>query len=150
MAVQVDAQLDPVTGDLPEISSFATGIALIEQRIRLRLMRGLGEWFLDPNGVGLPLIEWRQMKPPDVAAIVQQIQIEIREVPGVIETRNFDGVHDSRTRSLTVSGDVIVADLGVTSIVVIAPQDPLRNAFQFQIFFTRASGPIVRPRFVGV
>lgn len=147
-AVQVDAYLDPVTGDLPEISRFVTGIELVEQRIRLRLRRGTGEWFLDPNNVGLPLLDWRQMKPPDVQAIVGRLQTEIREVPGVVTTRNFQGTHDPAARLLTVSGDVIVADGQVTSIVVYG-KEAERNGFLFQIFFTRGSGPIVRPTFRG-
>lgn len=151
MPVQSDVYMDPATGDLPEVSRFTTGIELVEQRIRLRLRRGVGEWFLDPGGTGLPLIEWREAKPPDVAAIVSRVQTEIREIPGVSATKNFDGVHDSAARRLTISGDVLVDVGSVTTIVISAPTDPARNTFLFQIFFTRGSGPIVRPSpvFVG-
>lgn len=149
MPVQVDLHLDPITGDLPDVSRFATGIELIEQRIRLRLHRGLGEWFLDPAGTGLPLLEWRQQKPPDVSGIVQRLQAEIRSVPGVVSTKNFTGTHDPAGRRLTISGDVVAADGQVTSMVAAAPTDVARNTFLFQIFFARGSGPILRPAFRG-
>lgn len=148
MAIQVDAYLDPVTGDLPAVSRFTTGMELIEQRIRLRLRRGLGEWFLDPVGVGLPLLEWRQQKPPDVPVIVARIQTEIRTIPGVTSTRGFNGVHDPRARQLVISGDVTAADGQVTSLIVIPPSTE-RNSSQFVISFRRGVGPIVRPPFQG-
>lgn len=149
MPIQVDTYLDPITGDLPEVSRFCTGIELIEQRIRLRLHRGTGEWFLDPNGTGLPLLEWRQMKPPDVQAIVGRLQQELRAIPGVTATRGWTGTHDHAARRLTVSGDVVVADGQVTALVVTAPTDVARNAFYFQLFFSRGVGSIVRPAFRG-
>jgi len=149
MTVQIDAFLDPVTGDLPEVSRLCTGMELIEQRIRMRLHRGTEEWFLDPLGTGLPLLAWRQMKPPDVPAIVGRIQAEIRSIPGVTLTRNFNGVHDHAARRLTISGDVVAADGQVTSLVVAAPTDVARNAFYFQLFFSRGVGSIVRPAFRG-
>lgn len=149
MTIEVDMFLDPVTGDFPDISRLTTGIELIEQRIRLRLYRGTGEWFLDPAGTGLPLIAWRQMKPPVVSEIVARIQAEIRDIPGVARTENWQGTHDPAARSLTVSGDVVAADGAVTSTVVIAPTDVARNSFVFQIFFTRGSGPVLRPAFRG-
>src|SRR5687768_5515451 len=104
-ATQIDAYLDPDTGDLPESGRTVTGIDLIQQRIRLRLLRGTGEWFLDPTGTGLPHIEWRQMKPPNVPLIVAQLQTEIRAVPGVVRTANFDGEHDPAARRVTITGD---------------------------------------------
>lgn len=146
MPVQVDVFIDPVTGDLPAISRLATGLDLIEARIRLRLQRGEGEWFLDPLGVGLPLIAWRQQKPPRVSEILQRLQREIREVPGVLTTKNWTGAHDAPARRLTLSGDVIVDDGSVTSLVVSAPTDAPRNTLGFSLLFYRSagSGPIVR------
>jgi hypothetical protein len=146
MSAQVDIGLDPDTGDLPALPALITGIALIEQRIKRRLRTGLGEWFLDPAGVGLPLLVWRQQKPPDLTVIVQRVQQEIRDIPGVSRTENFVGVHDPAARRVTVSGDVFAADGSVTSAIVTATSDAARNAWFFSIFFSRASGvgPIVR------
>jgi hypothetical protein len=145
-AVQIDAYLDPVTGDLPEVSRFITGIELVEQRIRLRLSRGLGEWFLDPDGTGLPLLEWRNQRPPDIPGILNRVQQEIRQIPGVTATKGFQGTHEARR--LTISGDVFVATGSVTSIVVSGTSAD-RNGFLFQFIFSRSGGPIVRPSFRG-
>jgi hypothetical protein len=146
MSVQVDAYIDPATGDLPDAPRLTTGIELIEQRIRLRLLRGTGEWFLDPS-VGLPLIAWRQMKPPDKVVIRQRVEQEIRAIPGVLRTARFVVEHEARR--ITISGDVIAADGAVTSLVVHGLADDERNAFAFQVFFTRGSGSIARPTFRG-
>lgn len=138
MPIQVDIALDPLTGDLAHPTRLITGMELIQQRIRLRLRRGTGEWFLDPS-VGLPLLDWRQQKPPRVADIVARIQAEIREVPGVTGTSNFTGEHDPLLRKLTVTGDVFAADGEVTSIVVMGSADPARNVMPFAVFFASRS-----------
>lgn len=137
--MQVDALLDQ-DGDLPVISRVVTGLELIQQRIRLRLRRGTGEWFLDPNGTGLPLIEWTQQKPPRIPEILTRIQAEIRAVPGVVGTANFAGVHDTAARRLTITGDVVYADGTVTAVVVAGATAGARNVMSFGVFF--ASGRI--------
>jgi hypothetical protein len=132
---QLDAYLDPLTGDLSTIPRLVTGIDLVAQRIKRRLQRGTGEFFVDPS-LGLPLIEWRQQKPPQVALILARLQAEIRLVPGVVSTQNFQGTHDPLQRSLTISGDVTVAEEGVLSVVVFGSQDVARNTMSFSIFFS--------------
>ncbi|HZI43959.1 MAG TPA: hypothetical protein VFD53_02000 [Ilumatobacter sp.] len=134
MTVQVDTLLDPVTGDLQDVSQFVTGIALIEQRIRLRLRRGTGEWFLDPS-VGLPLIPWRERKPPNVTEMSSLVQAEIRRVPGVVATQNWTGVHDPAARRVTLSGDVIVSDGTVTTVLVTGVEGAGHNGYIFGVFF---------------
>lgn len=146
MPVQVDAYLDPLTGDLPAVSRLTTGIELIQQRIRTRLRRGTNEWFLDPAGTGLPLIEWRGQKPPDVQAIVNRVQSEIASIPGVTGTSNFTGTHDPAARRLTISGDVLAADGTVTSVVVVGVQDGRRNTMSFGLFFSSNAIPGGIPR----
>lgn len=147
MTIEIDTQIDAVTGDLVVPTQLITGLPLIQQRIRRRLLRGTGEWFLDPVNVGLPLIGWRDQKPPNVALIVAQLQAEIREVPGVVATQNFQGTHDPAAHRLTVTGDVIVDDGGVTAVVVTAPTAGARNAMVFGVFFSSRSiqGAIPRP-----
>jgi hypothetical protein len=137
MSIQADIALDPLTGDLVWPTKLLTGLDLIQQRIRTRLRRGLGEWFLDPNGVGLPLLDWRQQKPPRVQEIVSRVQSEIRAIPGVTATANFVGTHDAAARRLTISGDVFAADGAVTALVVTGTTDPARNSMIFGLFFSR-------------
>lgn len=136
MPVQVDAYLDPLTGDLPEVNRLVTGMDLVAQRIRVRLQRGLQEWFLDTT-VGLPLLEWRQQKPPQVQAILARLQEEIRLVPGVVSTANFSGTHEPLARRLTITGDVYVDEDSVLSVVVLgATGGGARNGMPFAIFFS--------------
>ena len=151
MPVQIDAYLDPLTGDLPAVSRFCTGLELIQQRIRLRLRRGTQEWFLDPANVGLPLIPWREQKPPRVSEIVGRIQQEIREVPGVTGTANFTGVHDAAARRLTISGDVLYAVGQATSVVVTGQTGVDRNVMLFTVLFPvgNIAGGVARPTHVG-
>lgn len=147
MPIQVDIALDPLTGDIAHPTRIITGMELIQQRIRVRLRRGLGEYFLDPEGTGLPLLEWRQSKPPQAAAIASRIQEEIREIPGVTRTANFQGSHDPATRTLTVSGDVYADDGAATSLLVVGSTDPARNNMVFALFFSARTiqGGIPRP-----
>lgn len=137
MPIQADIALDPQTGDLVWPTRVITGLELIQQRIRTRLRRGLGEWFLDPGGVGLPLLDWRQQKPPRVQEIVSRVQQEIREIPGVTATANFVGTHDPAARRLTISGDVFYEEGGATALVVTGSTDPARNSMIFGVFFSR-------------
>lgn len=143
---QIDAYLDPATGDLPEVSRFTTGIDLIQQRIRVRLRRGTGEYFLDPS-VGLPLLDWKQMKPPNVPLILSQMQAEIRAVPGVISTSTFNGVHDPATRLLTITGDVLVGDEVALRLAAFASTGHAHNTMSFGVQFSSGNirGGVPRP-----
>jgi hypothetical protein len=142
----IDAALN-VDGDLSEVSDFITGIGLIEQRIRIRLLRGVGEWFLDPENTGLPFLEWRAQKPPDLDAISIRIQQEVLEVPGVVRVENFEALHDTSVRRVTVRGDVFVNQDDATTFVVIVGDTPARNLAILAIQFPSRSisGAIARP-----
>lgn len=147
----LDAALDS-TGDLAEVSRFVTGIDLVEQRIRVRLQRGSGEWFLDPDGTGLPFIEWRGQKPPDLTAINLRVQQEIASVPGVLRLENFEALHDAAARQVTVSGDVYVGPDESTTVVAVVGAAGARNLSILAIQFASRSisGAIARPTAVGL
>jgi hypothetical protein len=148
MRIYADMYIDPATGDLPEVTRLCTGIELIEQRIRLRLRRGIGEWFLDAS-VGLPLIEWFSGKP-DPRVVTTTFERECRSVPGVIGTSGWSGNLNPTTRRLNVSGLVHTAEDGVTSLSVIGARELDRNGSIFGVFFSRALPvPISRPVFGG-
>jgi hypothetical protein len=146
MTIEIDTLLDD-TGDLAVPTRLLTGIELVQQRIRRRLRRGSGEWFLDPDGTGLPLLAWRQQKPPQISAIVARLQDEIRAVPGVIATQGFEGTHDVSAHQLTVTGTVVVGDGATTAIVVTAASVGRRNAMVFGVFFSSGNvrGALPRP-----
>ena len=83
-----DVQLDN-NGDIPIRTAYITGPDLVRQRIRIRLNTWRGEWFLDQR-LGLPFLEWKQQKPPDVDVIRALIQREIRTTPGVVGVANLE------------------------------------------------------------
>jgi len=83
-----DVQLDN-NGDIPIRTAYITGPDLVRQRIKIRLNTWRGEWFLDQR-LGLPFLEWKQQKPPDVNVIRALIQREIRTTPGVVGVANLE------------------------------------------------------------
>lgn len=128
----VDLGLDPVTGDLPRVPTLITGLDLILQRIRLRLNRGQGEWFLDLDA-GLPLLAWRTQKPPNLPSISSTIQAEIDSIPGVQRTQNFTATFNDVTRQLTVSGEVVTDAGEVTRVTVLSSRTEPTNAAFFHL-----------------
>lgn len=146
MAQPLDAYIDPDTGDLPAIPRLCTGVELVQQRIRVRLQRGTGEWFLDPNNVGLPLLDWRQQKPLDAAGIARRVEQEIGRIPGVVRTSDFSGSFDAAARRITVTGQVYV-DLTTAIAVVAVTSTDARNTMSFSLYFSSGTlrGGIPRP-----
>ena len=109
-----DVRLDPVTNDLPEVSSFVTGPELTTQRAGVRLrtfgpsVEGVsGEWILD-QFVGLPFLDWRQQKPPDLANVTAVLTAEIASTPGVIRVESINTTFDPVTRTITAVGTAII------------------------------------------
>ena len=137
---QYDAQLD-ADGDFPLASKIISGADLVLQRIRLRLQRGTGEWFIDPVNVGLPLIEWKGTKPAPVESIVARIQNEIRQIPDVVSTVNFTGTYEQSTRKVTITGDVIITNGSAVGVVLISADRPKRNTMSFGVFFSSGRIP---------
>ena len=138
--MSIDIYIDPLTGDLPDTTRSVEGLDLVRQRIRVRLQRGLGEWFLDPANVGLPLIAWRETRPTDPDAIAAGIAAEIQSTPGVLAVADFEGAHDHAARSVTVSGRVQYDDGTVEAVQVVRAPDTDHNTM-WLIGFT-ASGTL--------
>lgn len=88
MSAFFDVELD-ASGDLPIRTRHIRGLEQIAQRVRTRLQTWAGEWFLDLRR-GLPYLEWRQQKPPQLDQIRARIQREIRQTPGVDEVRGLE------------------------------------------------------------
>lgn len=95
------------SGDISNPVRPATGLALIKQRIRRRLRTITGEWFLDPDGVGLPYLDWIATKPPPVATISAATQEAVLAVPGVVRVVGWGAAHDADARTVRISGVVI-------------------------------------------
>ncbi|NOT72467.1 MAG: hypothetical protein HOP09_14695 [Hyphomicrobium sp.] len=135
--MQIDAYIDPLTGDLPIRGRLTSGSELIKQRITVRLRRGTGEYLLDPNNVGLPLIEWMDTKPPPLAQIMSRLQAEMRSVPGVVATGGWTASHDPLTGRVTCNGDVQFDDGTVTSVVALGTPGGNINSMPFGVFFSQ-------------
>ena len=105
-----DAHLDPVTGDLPLVSSFVTGPELTVQRAKIRLQTFLGEWILDQTK-GLPYVAWRHEKPPDLGAISGVVIAELAQCPGVIRVDAIDSGFDPIDRVVRLDGVAMIKDL---------------------------------------
>jgi hypothetical protein len=129
----IDILLDPDTGDLPAISRFVTGIDLVHQRIRRRLQRHRGEWFLDPAGTGLPYEVWRQQKPPNLTEILGAVRRELAAIPEVTSTAGWEITHDNDTNRLTITG-TLFTDYGVTGIRLSEPEPTTADHHNAMVF----------------
>ncbi|MEN0065928.1 MAG: hypothetical protein AAGA48_27555 [Myxococcota bacterium] len=130
----VDLELDPATGDLPERPRLVTGLELVRQRIYTRLQRGRGEWFLALDQ-GLPLLEWRQAKPPDLDAMSAEVQVSILATDGVRSLEAFSATFDRTTRRVTMAGTVVTDAGETTRLSLVASNTGPTNTTFFQVFF---------------
>ena len=100
-----DFRMDPVTGDLDITDGDAvliTGVDAIAQDLTRRLRTFKGEWFADPEGVGVPYLQKVLGKGNSIAAIRQVFKDQILATPGVLSIDSFDADFDAATRALTV------------------------------------------------
>ncbi len=100
-----DFRMDPASGDLDITGGDAvlvTGIDAIVQDLTRRLRTFRGEWFADPEGVGVPYLQEVLGKGKSIAAIRQVFKDQILATPGVLSIDTFDADYDAATRILTV------------------------------------------------
>lgn len=106
--MRIDLQLDE-TGDLPLVPRHITGIPLVLQRIRRRLLVFEGEWVLDVTQ-GLPYLAWRQTKPAPLDAIAARIRTELEQTPGVVRVDTCAAALDAATRRVRITARGVVQD----------------------------------------
>jgi hypothetical protein len=102
-----DLYLDPLTGDVhisPTKQARLTGTFEEEatQRLRMRLRRLAGEWFLDTN-LGVPYRRDILVKNPDLQVVKSALQKEILADPAVESVTEFSLDHDRESRHLDVT-----------------------------------------------
>lgn len=104
-----------VDNDLPHTLRLVSGPDLIVQRVQRRLLRYLGEYFLDTSA-GLPYVEWGQRKPPPLNEIAAKLRREIEGVPGVVRVTALDATYSVETETVTVNGDADIEgdSIGIT------------------------------------
>lgn len=106
--MRIDLALDEA-GDLPLVPRHITGIPLVLQRIRRRLLVFAGEWVLDVTQ-GLPYLAWRQTKPAPLDAIAARIRVELEQTPGVVRIDACAASLDVATRTVRISARGVVQD----------------------------------------
>ncbi len=104
---RIDLALDG--GDLPLVPRHVTGVDLVLQRARRRLLVFAGEWVLDVTQ-GMPLLAWRQLKPAPLGLIEAQTREELSGVPGVLQVLDCAASHDVDARRVRVRATARVHD----------------------------------------
>lgn len=110
----IDFLLDSA-GDLPVVTRMGSGVAVIEQRLELRLRRHLGEWFLNTT-LGLPFIRWMESRPAPMAEIAALVRREISTCPGVLAVDSFESAIDT-AGAVTITAAIRTED-GETTVGV--------------------------------
>lgn len=102
--------------DLPEFSVHTTGIAIVAQRVHIRLSMFKGEWMLDTRQ-GLPFVDWLTQKVGRrrLDEIAARVRREITSTPGVISLDNYSATISGRT--IVITGRVH-ADDGSTDLTI--------------------------------
>lgn len=106
--MRIDLALD-ASGDLPLVARHITGIPLVLQRIRRRLLVYAGEWVLDTTQ-GIPYLAWRQTKPAPLDAIAARIRVELEQTPGVVRIDSCAASLTVATRTVRVVARGVVQD----------------------------------------
>ncbi len=101
-----DLLLDTSTHDLKVTGfdlSLVTGIDYIVQKLKIRLLFFLREWFLDTTE-GVPYYDDILVKNPNVVPNIDTIlKAHILETPGVNELTSYESDYDNALRKLTVT-----------------------------------------------
>jgi len=104
------------TGDLPTITQHISGIELIAQKIKIRLLTFKGEWKLN-EALGLDYPGWFQTKPAPVALASGLIRQEIEATTGVEQITSWDVQFDAPSRLMTITAAVLTT-AGVLTVEV--------------------------------
>ena len=104
----MDLLLDRQTHDLvidPYDLQLVSGIDLIRQRLKQRLLTIRGEWFLNQE-IGLPWFNEINAKGTPEGRIRALLIEEITETEGVLSLETFQLDYNSRTRTMLVQFEV--------------------------------------------
>lgn len=98
-----DLLIDPDTGDLAltdGAATWATGDALVRQRVAIRLRTEVGEWAYD-TAMGLPYRREILVKNPDTRLIRGRIVAEVARTAGVLSVAKCDVTYSRSARRMT-------------------------------------------------
>lgn len=107
----IDYYLDPTTHDVV-INNFTLAVTkdkadLITQRIKIKLMWFMGEWFLDEN-YGIPYLQEVFIKGVDLNTLDDIFRQAIADEDGVLDLVEYSSEFNSTTRSLTIKSKIRV------------------------------------------
>jgi len=107
--------LDDDTWDIPQRPRYATGLERVGQKVKMRILTLIGEWFYDQEA-GLPYQTDFQAKPVDPVAIGNTIRAEIEAVDEVIRVipETWTSVFDVATRAVTCGGQIETTEGEIT------------------------------------
>ncbi len=104
----VDATLGP-DGDLVLGAGFVTGVALVEQRLRLRLSLLQGGWFHDTSR-GVPYDAWNEEMPLPIENVRAEISAQLIDTPGISTISSLRVSFSGPSRRVTVDAKVVLDD----------------------------------------
>ena len=106
----IDIGIDPITNDIMSVDGkvgIVKDVDEVVQRVRTRLRRVLGEWFLDINA-GIPYFNGEMLGGKDTKYILMIIKSEILNTVGVQEVTSIQINYNNSTRKATVAAKIIV------------------------------------------
>ena len=110
MAGYIDIGISPITNDLFGVEGkvgFVNGNDEIVQRVRTRLRRILGEWFLQVTA-GIPYFNGEMLGGKNKQYVMLIIKREILNTVGVQDITSMSMSYNSDTRKTTVDVAIIV------------------------------------------
>ena len=116
MATFYDILLD-ANGDLPKVTTHTRGWLAVVQRVQFRLSTFQGEWILD-TAAGLPYLQWRSQKKPNLGEIGAKVQRDVLATPGVLRLVSFSGEFFPAEQRIQFDIALEVEDVGDTTQVV--------------------------------
>ena len=95
------------SGDLPDFTSFITGIDAVVQRVQFRLQLHRGEWFADPTR-GIPWKQFQSLKPVPTRLVETKIRAALISMPSIDAVQQLTVTLDSDNRELLIDLALLV------------------------------------------
>lgn len=112
----IDIGIDPITNDIMSIDGkvgIVKGSDEVVQRVKTRLRRVLGEWFLDISA-GLPYFNGDMLGGKDTKYVLMIVKAEILDTEGVQEVTSISINYNHDTRKANVAAKIIVNSIPYT------------------------------------
>jgi len=125
------------TLDLPVNAAYVGGETVIAQRVKLGLSLHLGEFAFDKR-VGMPYVQWSEVKPAPLATIAAKVRQVIDQTRGVVSIQNFSQTFEDQEVKITA---YILTDDGEVTVELVRDAEGPANIWAGWQTLVR-SGPI--------